>query len=435
LFDGDLPAVRQNVIASFIVFLVALPLCLGIAVASGVSPEKGIVSGFIGGVVTGALSGSPLQVSGPANSLIVIVAEAVNDVGLGGLAVAVCLAGLMQIGVGFVGGGRLVRLFPASVTQGLMTGFAILIFASQTHVMLDSKPEASFLKNIERLPDALLAIGGKLMDGQISWGALFGFAALLVMIGMTAFNAKLPATLRKVPAALFVVLLFSLISILTHVDLKRVHVPDNLVDDFVMPDLQVWLASVNAVIFEIAVTIFILASSESLLSASAVDVLKPGHVSNYDRELVAQGVGNILCAFVGAIPIAGVIIRSTANIAAGATSRWSSVFHGVWLLGMVGLFPFIIDDIPMSILGAILIFSVIRLINLKAIADLSQTDRWAWPLYISSCSTVLLVNPMAGVGVGLGMHAVRRLLQKSALRGLRGKNVEVPQAPTADERA
>jgi MFS superfamily sulfate permease-like transporter len=102
---------------------------------------------------------------------------------------------------------------------------------------------------------------------------------------------------------------------------------------------------------------------------------------------------------------------------------------------MVGLFPFIIDDIPMSILGAILIFSVIRLINLKAIADLSQTDRWAWPLYISSCSTVLLVNPMAGVGVGLGMHAVRRLLQKSALRGLRGKNVEVPQAPTADERA
>ena len=287
---GVLTVVRQNVTASLIVFLVALPLCLGIAVASGVSPEKGIVSGFIGGVVTGALGGSPLQVSGPANSLIVIVAEAVNDVGLGGLAVAVCLAGLFQIGVGFLGGGRLVRLFPASVTQGLMTGFAILIFASQTHVMLDSRPEASFLKNIERLPDVLFGLVGKLSDGQMTWGAFFGFAALLVMICMTAFNAKLPPILHKIPAALLVVLVFSLISIFTHVDLKRVHVPDNLVDDFVMPDLQLWLASINGVVFEIALTIFILASSESLLSASAVDSLKSGHVSNYDRELMAQGI-------------------------------------------------------------------------------------------------------------------------------------------------
>jgi MFS superfamily sulfate permease-like transporter len=427
--------VRQNLISSLIVFLVALPLCLGIAVASGVSPEKGIMSGFIGGVVVGALGGSPLQVSGPANSLIVIVADAVNDVGLGGLAVAVFLAGICQIIAGFVGGGRLVRFFPTAVTQGLMTGFAVLIFGSQLHVMFDGKPQASFLGNLSQAPLVFANFVQSIVSGSVNWGGVFGLLSIALLVALTVYQRHLPAYLRKLPAALIVVLCFTVLATLTQVDLKRVHVPDNLMDDFTLPSLSLWLSSINPLVLEIALTIFVLASSESLLSAAAVDNMKPGHVSNFDRELMAQGAGNIICALIGAIPIAGVIIRSTANIAAGATSRWSSILHGVWLLAMVGLFPFIIDKVPLSILGAILIFSVVRLINPKAISRLAETDRWAWPLYLASGITVLVVNPMAGVAVGLFLHFARTMLSSRFLPALQRRRGAAAEANTANERA
>jgi len=184
-------------------------------------------------------------------------------------------------------------------------------------------------------------------------------------------------------------------------------VPDSIIDDFVIPDFNLWLNSINLTVIEIALTIFVLASAESLLSAAGVDTLKPGHVTNYDRELMAQGFANLCCALLGALPVAGVIIRSTANVAAGATSRWSSILHGLWLLIMVGLFPFILDDVPLSILGAILVFSVIRLINPKSIALMAQSDKWAWPMYVIPLLTVLVVNPMAGVAVGVGLHLIR----------------------------
>jgi MFS superfamily sulfate permease-like transporter len=398
---------RKNLVASVLVFLVALPLCLGIAVASGVSPEKGIISGFIGGVVAGALSGAPLQVSGPANSLIVIVADAVAQIGLSGLGVAVFLAGVMQISAAAVGGGRLARLFPPAVTQGLMAAFAIMIFASQAHVLLDSKPSSGFLKNVAELPGSIFYAISTTLSGDIHWGAVFGITSLVSLFVMSKYQNKLPGFLKKLPPALFVVLVSTVISMITHVDMKRVHVPDSIIDDFVIPDFNLWLNSINLTVIEIALTIFVLASAESLLSAAGVDTLKPGHVTNYDRELMAQGFANLCCALLGALPVAGVIIRSTANVAAGATSRWSSILHGLWLLIMVGLFPFILDDVPLSILGAILVFSVIRLINPKSIALMAQSDKWAWPMYVIPLLTVLVVNPMAGVAVGVGLHLIR----------------------------
>ena len=167
------------------------------------------------------------------------------------------------------------------------------------------------------------------------------------------------------------------------------------------------MGSINFLILEVALTIFFLASTESLLSASAIDQMKEGHTTNYSRELMAQGIGNILCGLVGAVPIAGVVIRSTANIASGATTRASSIFHGVWLLAMVGIFPFILDDVPMSILGAILVFSVLKLINLGQINEMAKSDRWAWPMYLGTAVAVLTVNPMVGVGIGIGLQCAK----------------------------
>jgi MFS superfamily sulfate permease-like transporter len=172
--------------------------------------------------------------------------------------------------------------------------------------------------------------------------------------------------------------------------------------------MQVFImGSINFLILEVALTIFFLASTESLLSASAIDQMKEGHTTNYSRELMAQGIGNILCGLVGAVPIAGVVIRSTANIASGATTRASSIFHGVWLLAMVGIFPFILDDVPMSILGAILVFSVLKLINLGQINEMAKSDRWAWPMYLGTAVAVLTVNPMVGVGIGIGLQCAK----------------------------
>ena len=287
---------RKNLIASILVFLVALPLCLGIAVASGVAPEKGIISGFIGGVVVGALGGAPLQVSGPANSLIVVVWDAVSDIGLNGLAVSIFLAGLLQILAGLSGGGRLARFFSPAVTQGLMTGFAAMIFASQAHVMIDAKPGSSFLTNIEKFPEELWNIVAAFLLGDLNWGAVFGISSLILMIGLGSYQSKLSGIWKKIPVALVVVILFTVISMLTHVDLKRVHVPDSIVDDFSFPNIELWLKSINITVIEVAVTIFILASSESFLSAAAIDSMKPGHSTKYDRELVAQGVANLLCS-------------------------------------------------------------------------------------------------------------------------------------------
>lgn len=423
---------RQNVISSFIVFLVALPLCLGIAVASGVSPEKGIISGVIGGIVVGLFGGAPLQVSGPANSLIVIVAEAVNDIGLTGLSFAVILAGIAQIVAGLVGAGRLAKLFPVAVTKGLMAGFAILIFASQAHVMLDGKPHAKFLENMSSLIPAIKEQFSLFSVGSVPWGAIFGVGAFFFLLAFQEFQSKTNSFIKKIPPALLVVLIATLFATIYGLPLKRVHVPDNLVDDFTFPQFSWGLVSFDAVILEIALTIFFLASTESLLSANAVDQMKEGHYTNYNKELVAQGAANFLCGLVGAIPIAGVVIRSTANIAAGATSRLSTVLHGVWLLAMVGLFPFILDDVPMSILGAILVFSVIRLINFGQINEMAKTDSWAWPMYGLTAIAVLVLNPMAGVGVGIGLQFVKSIVPVLGLGTSLGTKVESPMIVEAE---
>jgi MFS superfamily sulfate permease-like transporter len=248
---------------------------------------------------------------------------------------------------------------------------------------------------------------GFLGSSTIPWGPLIGIGSFVFLLGMQGFQSRIGGVLKKIPPALIVVAVATLIATVWNLPLKRVHVPDQLMDDFSFPSLSQWMGSINFLILEVALTIFFLASTESLLSASAIDQMKEGHTTNYSRELMAQGIGNILCGLVGAVPIAGVVIRSTANIASGATTRASSIFHGVWLLAMVGIFPFILDDVPMSILGAILVFSVLKLINLGQINEMAKSDRWAWPMYLGTAVAVLTVNPMVGVGIGIGLQCAK----------------------------
>ena len=400
---------RKNIYSSLIVFLIALPLCLGIAIASGVSPEKGIISGAIGGIVVGALGGAALQVSGPANSLIVTVAESIPAVGLTGLALAVTLAGLTQIAAGTAGAGRVAKAIPPVVTKSLLTAFAILILASQSHVMLDSKSSAAFIDNVKTLPAAL---GNVFINSNetLPWGAIIGVFSLCGILAFPSILRYLPSATRRVPAALFFCAVATIIATVFSLPLHRVHVPDEILDSVTLPQMSLWLTSLNPMVFELAITIFMLASAESLLSARAIDEMSPGHKSNFNRELIAQGVGNTICGLLGALPVAGVIIRSTANVASGATGRLSSVLHGVWILAMASLLPFILDDIPTSVLAAILIAGSLRLINPSEIAGLAKSDRWALPIFFATLSSVLFIDAMTGVGVGLLLHVTRKLL-------------------------
>jgi len=397
-------ALRKNLISSLIVFLVALPLCLGIAIASGVTPEKGIISGAIGGIVVGLLSGSPLQVSGPANSLIVVVADAVNAVGLNALAMAVMMAGIAQIAAGAAGLGRLAKIIPAPVTQAMLMGFALIIIASQAHIIMDHQPSASFVSNMSSIPIAWDQVDQILRAGNVPWGLLVGLSSLLLLLFWQPITQYAPSWMRKMPPALIICSVATLLATLLTLTLKRVHVPDSLLQDFSLPDLSAFGFVSDFRTMEIAVTLFILGSAESMLSASAVDQMSKGHQTNFNRELMAQGAGNLLCGLLGALPVAGVIIRSTANVAAGATSRLSTILHGVWLLAMAALLPFILDDIPMAVFGAILMAGSLRLLNIKPLIATAKHQPTQWLVFAVTIVGVLFIDALSGVGLGIATH-------------------------------
>jgi MFS superfamily sulfate permease-like transporter len=397
-------ALQKNIVSSLIVFLVALPLCLGIAIASGVAPEKGIISGAIGGVVVGFFSGSPLQVSGPANSLIVVVADAVNSIGLGGLAIAVMMAGVAQLVAGAAGLGRLARLIPAPVTQAMLMGFALIIIASQLHIIMDHKPSASFVDNMRSLPLAWEQVDQTLRLGSLPWGPIVGVTSLVMLLFWQKSTQLAPAWFRNLPPALVVCGIATLAATLCALTLKRVHVPDSLLEDFTLPDVTFLGLMSDFRTMEVALTLFVLASAESMLSASAVDQMSRQQQSNFNRELMAQGVGNILCGLLGALPVAGVIIRSTANVAAGATHRLSTMLHGVWLLAMAALLPFILDDIPMAVLGAILMAGSLRLLNFQPLIASAKQQPTQWIVFAVTIFGVLLIDALSGVAIGILAH-------------------------------
>ena len=396
----------KNLSSSLIVFLVALPLCLGIAIASGVSPEKGIISGAIGGVVVGALSGSPLQVSGPANSLIVVVAEAVNTIGLAGLAMAVVMAGMAQIAAGATGLGRLGNIIPVPVTQAMLAGFALIIIASQAHILMDHKPTSAFTQNIKSLPDAWTEVSSAISAGRMHWGFLIGIASTAVLLHWPRFAANAPMWLRKTPPALIVCVVATIAATAFGLELRRVHVPDTLLEDFTLPDLTALSQFTDLRVLEIAITLFILASAESLISASAVDQMAKNHETLFNKELIAQGIGNVICGILGALPVAGVIIRSTANVSSGATNRSSTILHGLWLLTMAALLPFILDDIPMAVLGAILVVGALRLLDLRSFIRRANAAPQQWAVFLITLIGVLFIDVLTGVGVGILTHLV-----------------------------
>lgn len=408
----------RELLASVVVFLVALPLCMGIAIASGMPPAKGLITGIIGGLVVGWLAGSPLQVSGPAAGLAVLVFELVRQHGMMMLGPILLLAGFLQLVAGRLRLGCWFRVTAPAVVYGMLAGIGVLIVLSQIHVMLDGVPKPSGLDNLAGFPAAVAQA-----IPSLGWQAgLLGLSTMLVMYLWDKFR---PKTLRFVPGALLGVGLTTLVSLMLALQVKRVEVPENLADaiDWLRPSDLLNLADPQLLIAAFAVAF--IASAETLLSAAAVDRMHNGQRSDFDKELSAQGVGNMLCGLVGALPMTGVIVRSSANVQAGATTRMSAMFHGLWLLAFVLLLSSVLQSIPVASLAGVLVYTGIKLVDIKAFKALGRYGRMPMFTYAATALAIILTDLLTGVLVGFGLTLVKLAFKASRLKV---SLIDLPQA-------
>ncbi len=396
----------RDLSASLVVFLVALPLCMGIALASGMPAAAGLVTGIIGGLVVGFIAGQPLQVSGPAAGLAVIVFEMVQQHGVAALGPILMLAGAIQLVAGLMKTGRWFRAISPEVIHGMLAGIGVLIVIQQFHVVLDRSPEHSGPANILAMWDAVFGGLLPLNGSKEESAALVGVVTLAVMFLWERFR---PAKLKLVPGALLGITAATALAAVFQMQVHRVSVPTNLSQMISLPSMGALHGLTLSSMLGTAAALAFIASAETLLSAAAVDQMQTRSRTNYDRELVAQGVGNLLCGFVGSLPMTGVIVRSSANVQAGAETRRSAILHGLWMLVLVLAFPFVLRMIPTASLAAVLLYVGVKLVKPAEIRKLSRFGKAPVLIYFASMIAIVATDLLTGVLVGLGLSLVKLL--------------------------
>ncbi len=531
---------KSDLLASVVVFLVALPLCMGIAIASGAPVAAGLITGIVGGLLVGTIAGCPLQVSGPAAGLTVIVYEIIQHHGLEMLGLVVLLAGVMQMLAGVMRLGQWFRAVSPAVIQGMLAGIGFLILASQFHVMIDDKPSGSGAENLATIPAAIwksaelpkplprevrevhtemLRSVGELHRQQVNIqeqlaehlphdgsevptelspdisadinslipqekglvnqfekleqqliefeqkapetdraqeiilaaqealtqgrnaisslegqnlttaieaqqefrlslenllgnlknhnsAALLGIFTILVIVLWQAFA---PTTLKVLPAPLVAVVAATLLATFLIVPVFYVEVPDNLANDIRIPSWELMSNAPWVELLKAALLLAAVASAETLLCCTAVDQMKPDQRTAYDRELFAQGFGNATCGLFGALPMTGVIVRSSANIQAGGQTRLSAIMHGAWLLVFVCFLSFLLRLIPTSSLAAMLVYTGYKLVNVKALVELRKFGWGEVGIYAVTVSMIVFTDLLTGVLTGIGLSALKLL--------------------------
>ena len=408
---GFKETIGSDALASVVVFLVALPLCMGVSIASGVPPTAGLITGIVGGLVVGFLAGSPLQVSGPAAGLTVLVWQLVQHHGLAMLGIIVLIAGLIQVLAGLLKLGQWFRAVSPAVIHGMLAGIGVLIFVSQFHVMLDNKPIGSGMENLIGIPDAVIT---SLHENSTSMQALY--IGLLTITIIVLWNLFAPKKIKVLPAPLIAVVAAVIVAAVMQLKIK--YIPDLLAnpDDInniwtviQYPTLENLKHAFEPAIFTAAVSVAFIASAETLLSASAVDKLHQGERTKYDRELTAQGVGNSICGVLGVLPMTGVIVRSTANVEAGGKTRAATIMHGGWLLLFATVLPFTLSYIPVASLAAVLVFTGYKLAYPKVIPELLKYGKSEVAIYIVTIVMIVATNLLEGVLIGLGLSMLKLL--------------------------
>ncbi|MFD7550182.1 SulP family inorganic anion transporter [Streptomyces sp. NPDC059816] len=394
--------------ASIVVFLVALPLCVGVAVASGVPAELGLVTGIVGGLVAGALPGSSLQVSGPAAGLTVLVLEAVRAYGLAALGVIVLATGVLQLLMGALRWGRWFRAISVSVVEGMLAGIGLVLIAGQLYAMTGAEAPAAGLDKIAGLPGMLLDTFG---TSTARLSLLLGAGTIAVLV----LWRHVPHAARLVPAPLAAVALATTASVAFSLPVAKVEVT-GLLDSVRLPETGDFAALANIGMLGTILAFTLIASAESLFSAAAVDRMHHGRRTHYDKELMAQGAGNTVCGLLGALPMTAVIVRSAANVQAGARTKASRVLHGLWLLLFAALFPAALAIIPLPALAGVLVHAGSKLIPVRALPPLWRDHRGEVVILGVTAVSIVAISMFEGVVIGLSMAVVKTAWEASHVR-------------------
>lgn len=399
---------KHDLPAGLSVFLVALPLCLGIALASGAPLYAGLLSGIIGGIVVSLISGSHLSVSGPAAGLTTIVASSIISLGDYRIfLLTVVIAGAFQLLLGLLKLGSIANYFPSAVIKGMLAAIGIMLISKQVPTALGYDQPNFWSSGLLQLFDNKNIFESFInFNLHITRGAIF-----ITIISIAAFvllQQPFSKKFRLVPAPLVAVLLGVIVNIiystttsgLTLKHTQLVSIPSNIFADISFPDLSQFFSGVQ--IWKDGLLIGLLATLETLLCVEAIDKLdKHNRITPVNRELVAQGLGNMSCGLLGAIPITAVIVRGSANVDAGARTKLSSFTHGLFLLVTVLLIPFALNKIPYASLAAILIITGYNLTKPKLFRNMWSLGLKQFLPFIITIIAILLTDLLIGVSIGL----------------------------------
>ncbi|RAI91356.1 SulP family inorganic anion transporter [Algoriphagus yeomjeoni] len=411
LFGSNL---KYDLKASLVVFLVALPLCLGIAVASGAPPMSGLIAGIVGGIVVGSISGSNVSVSGPAAGLTVIVLDSINSMGTFQLFLGtVVIAGLIQLGLGVAKAGIIGYYFPHAVIKGMLTAIGLILILKQIpHALgydVDLMGDESFLQADDH--NTFSEIWYAIQYSSV--GAIpIVLIAMAILILFEKPKIRNHAIFGVVPGALWAVLSGILINFLYGFwkpewqlggdHLVSIPVLENfsqLGDLLTFPDFSM---ITEGTFWIVAVTIAIIGSLETLLSIDAADKLDPmKRITPPSRELVAQGIGNSVSGLLGGLPVTAVIVRSSANVASGAKTKMSAVFHGILLMILVLSIPNILNLIPLSCLAAVLFLVGYKLAKPSIFISIFKNGWDQFIPFIVTVIAILFTDLLVGIGIGM----------------------------------
>lgn len=445
---GNIDGLKRNwkddMLSGFLVFLIALPLCLAISLACGYPAIAGVFTAIIGGILSAFISNSELTIKGPAAGLIVVALGCVTEFGFTGgadpaadyqayrLALGVgVVAGFIQILFGVFRSGILGEFFPTSAVHGLLASIGVLVISTQFPIVMGVEGGGT---PIERL----LGIPGYIMDMNPVI-ALIGVISLIIMFGFPLIkNPKL----KIIPAPMLVLLVAVPLGMYFDIGTEQVvtfagsqaalgpqylvDVPNNMFTAITFPDFSGVLTSTGITYI---IMFSLIGSVESLLSAKAVDQIDPWRrKTNMDKDLLAVGIGNTAAAFVGGLPMISEIVRSKANIDNGARTRFANMFHGLFLLAFVALVPALIDRIPLSALAAMLVFTGFRLASPQEFVHMYKIGREQFIIFVSTVIGVLATDLLVGICIGILVKAIIHVVNGAPIGSLFKPNMQVNAA-------
>ena len=415
--------IKNDLPASLVVFFVALPLCLGIALASGAPLFSGLIAGIVGGVLVGALSGSKVGVSGPAAGLAAIVLTAIGSLGgYENFLVAVVLGGVIQIVFGILKGGIIGYYFPSSVIKGMLTGIGIIIILKQIPNFFGYDEVSAWdLEFFEIDGGNTISELFQIINNITPGAAFIGIISLVLLILWDKVLSKKAKVFEIIQGPFVVVVLGILFYTVTQTSdtfflagkhMVNVPIPDDIssfIEQFTFPNFT---AIANMDVWIVAFTIALVASLETLLCVEAADKIDPDkNVTPTNRELLAQGTGNVISGLIGGLPITQVIVRSSANIQSGGKTKLSAILHGLLLLISVILIPRLLNMIPLSVLAAILLVVGYKLAKPSLFKKMYRLGWKQWVPFVVTVVGIVFTDLLVGIGLGLGVGIVVILIK------------------------